>query len=525
MTEPIANYLRIYREQAPETTRPGIDAVASLPAVLAAFREATGWSLQYRRGAKSSPANDPAWSVAVAPGLGVAPGQLALVPAKPGSQETGVCVDSGAAKQLATALAQMLSEILRTQRALWQREAELAAGVPVVSRNDGQKHLAVRLRSVLRGGAEAIGCHAAALYLLDEATTCLKLRSCWGLPPERLTAPPRPLQGALGDLEAMLGHAVVLEDTTRFRQWNVPEDFPGAACVPVATPTTVLGTLWVFSNTPRNLTDRETNVLEIVAGKIGADLEREMLLREGVEAAGLKRQLSAAQRIQQSQLPTTAPMIEGWDLAGWTSGSTSLGASFHDWFPLPDGSLALALGGVDSTGMEAALVANAVRTALRCHASHQPNPAALLQLVSSTLWAGSAGDQAASLFCGVIGSKGDRIRIAAGGRVRALHILPDRWEALSPFPAMVGTEPATTYSLDERTLRPGHALVIFHDRCGVSRDKAAPPIPDNRLAEPLVGKTGLPSRELLTLARDRLMAESPARSDDCAVLVVRRTAP
>ena len=65
---------------------------------------------------------------------------------------------------------------------LWQREAELAAGVPLVPHREDQKHLAARLEAVLRAGAEAVGGDAIALYLLDEATTELKLRCSWGLP-------------------------------------------------------------------------------------------------------------------------------------------------------------------------------------------------------------------------------------------------------------------------------------------------------------------------------------------------------
>ena len=170
-----------------------------------------------------------------------------------------------------------------------------------------QGHLATRLEAVLRSGAEAIGCHAAALYLLDEATSKLKLRSCWGLPLDRLTAPARPLQGAVADLEALLGHAVVLEDTRLLRHWNVPEDFPAAACVPVSTPTTILGTLWVFSSEKRDLNDHQTNILEVVAGRVAADLEREMLWNEAMAAAEFKTQLAAAERLQRERASHDCP--------------------------------------------------------------------------------------------------------------------------------------------------------------------------------------------------------------------------
>src|SRR5262249_30680354 len=155
---------------------------------------------------------------------------------------------------------------------------ELAAGVPVASRQGEEPHLAERLEAVLKGGAEAVGCQAAGLYLLDEATSELKLRAVWRLPEERLLAPARPLRGAVADLEALVGHAVMLEDTSLLPHWRCPEDFPAAVCVPVSSPSIPLGTLWTFSDRPRDFTPEETNLLEIVAGRLAADLEREMLL-------------------------------------------------------------------------------------------------------------------------------------------------------------------------------------------------------------------------------------------------------
>ena len=161
------------------------------------------------------------------------------------------------ARALASAIAGMLDELQQTRHVLWQREAELAAGVPLVPLSDEESHLAEKLQTTLRGAAEAVDCQAAALYLIDEATTELKMRSCWGLPFERLMAPARPMKGELADLEALLGHAVVLENTALMPGWKSPEDFASAVCVPVASATMLLGTLWVFGAEVRDFTDQQ----------------------------------------------------------------------------------------------------------------------------------------------------------------------------------------------------------------------------------------------------------------------------
>lgn len=147
--------------------------------------------------------------------------------------------------------------------------------------------LSARLEAVLRGAAEGLDCDAAALYTLDAATTELAMRSMWGLAPSRLIEDARPLRGAIADLEAMCGRAVVLEDDTMNTYWRVPEPCAAAVCLPIATSSTVLGTLWFFCESPRQIGDKTTNLMEIVAGRLAVELELEELRdahREGLWA-------------------------------------------------------------------------------------------------------------------------------------------------------------------------------------------------------------------------------------------------
>ena len=146
--------------------------------------------------------------------------------------------------------------------------------------------------------------------------------------------------GAAADLEALVGHAVALEDTSRLSHWRVPEEFRSAVCVPISSPTVPFGTLWAFCDRPRKFSDEDSNLIEIVAGRVAADLERSMLLHEKLAARRFRRQLEQASRWQQNRLPQIKPLLDGWQIAGWTTHGDSLGGNFHDWCVLPDGNLA-----------------------------------------------------------------------------------------------------------------------------------------------------------------------------------------
>jgi len=523
VTTSSVNHLKLFEGRSPETAQPDIENVAGLPALLRAFEEVTGWSLVYHCGAKPIHRTQLAWSAPADPGVGTAPGHVRLDPVRSASAASDA-PDPKAISRFSSALQTLLRELLATRHALWQREAELAAAVPVVVRPDERSHLAVRLQSALRSGAEAVGCQAAALYLLDEATTTLKLRASWGLPRDRLTEPPRPLRGALADLEAMLGHAVVLEDSAMFQQWNPPEDFPSAACVPVATPTTILGTLWFFCNARRDFNERETGVLEMAAGRLAADLEREILIQESATGSDLKRQLDAAQRIQRNQLPTIAPMIQGWDLAGWTSQAQAVGGDFYDWFSLPRGALAFAVGDVAGKGIEAAMVASTLRAAVRSHGQYHRNADTLMSQVNLTLWTGSAGDQSASLVCGFVEADSDRVRLSAAGRPGVILVRPERWESLHDQTPPLGESPESRYRQLQARVQPGHALVIYSAGLVTALNGESDIERQNQLARAVTPRLRAPAKEMLAAAKSCLKeGVGPNRSTDRTLLILKRT--
>lgn len=518
--------LRIFAEDEPKPTSPESREPGRLAEIVEAFRQATGWSLEYRSEETPSQPNDLTWSAPAIPGVGKTLGHLRLDSAGSTDSDRTGASDREAASRLASALSGLVGDLAATQRALRNREAELAGLVPAPGGKGDPAGLAARIEAALKAGVEGVGCRAAALYLLDDATTQLKLRACWGLPTRRLVDPPRPLQGSLADLEAMLGHAVVLESMEIQKHFHAPEGFAAAVCVPVSTPTTILGTLWVFSDTERDFNDRQTNLIELTAGRIAADLERESLLTAGVDATEIKRQLAAAERLQRHQLPTIPPLLDGWDVAGWTAQAQAVGGDFFDWFGLPDGLVGVAVGDVMQRGIEAALSASTLKAALRSHGQYQRQVDALIRQVNLTLWQGSAGDQYASLFCGLLETATGQIRYASAGQPAVILVRPGLWESLTRTAPPLGESPETDYPAHECTLRPGEALAVVSSGVRNALEGADQPLGEASLAELLSGSLDLSAQELLAHVRRRLesLARSP-ESDDQTILVVKRTAP
>jgi serine phosphatase RsbU (regulator of sigma subunit) len=436
------------------------------------------------------------------------------------SSTNGPLCDQQQVQAFAEVFGDLLRELSQTRHALWQREAELAAGVPVASHADEQMHLASRLEAILKAGAKAVDCQAAAAYLLDDSTRSLKLRTCWGLPKNRFLEAPRQLRGAAADLEALVGHAVVLEDTRLLPHWRVPEEFRSAVCVPISSPTVPLGTLWMFCDRARGFSEDESNMIEIVAGRMAAELEREMLLQESVLSRKLNRQAEHATHWQQSRLPRIKPLLPKWQVAAWTKQGDTLGGDFHDWFVLPDGSLAVTVGDAEGKMFEAALTAASVQTALKSHAWYRHTAQEMVERVNETLWAASCGDQFASMFYAMIQPESGQFEHVAAGHMHAA-VIGDTFRPLaSGAIEPLGTQPDSHYIGVFDELAAGEILVVISEgaqrELKVDRNPALWKFIDAHRqcdADTLIGKA---CSFLEQFTGDR-------SSDDQTILIVKRT--
>jgi len=237
--------------------------------------------------------------------------------------------------------------------------------------------------------------------------------------------------------------------------------------VPISSPTTPFGTLWTFCDHGRDFSVDETNLLEIVAGRIAADLERAVLLNQTLKLRSLARQLTHAAQWQQHRLPRIKPMLPGWDLSGWTAQAGALGGDFHDWFVLHGGDLAVAVGDAQGKMFESGLTTATLHTALRAHAAYGHTVQQVAERINETLWTASVGDQFASLFYANLQPETGAVEHVAAGHVYAA-VVGDSLRTLAPSDTLpLGTQPDSDYAAVSDRLERGEMLVAISE--GVHR--------------------------------------------------------
>jgi serine phosphatase RsbU (regulator of sigma subunit) len=305
--------------------------------------------------------------------------------------------------------------------------------------------------------------------------------------------------------------------------WKCPEPAAAALCVPISSPTTQLGTLWFFCKRERPFTDQQTNVAEVVAGKIASDLERAVLLQEQSAQKEFQQQLTAAERACENQLPRESPPIPGWHVSGWTEQANSLGGAFYDWRMIDDSSLLVMLGDACENGIEAALASTALRTALRATAESRLNVDELLRRANQLLWESSSGNWWAGAWLGQIDLNQGRCDFSSLGSPTALWLRDDGWASLAKPAEPLGLEPMLKPEKKQIILAPGQSLVVCNRGLMEASDERGRPIDEAKLAESLLKHASAKPDRILEAIRDTLSRRAwPTPARDRGILVVKR---
>jgi len=370
-------------------------------------------------------------------------------------------VPMDSAQELLIAIERLVDRLDLAEETVRRQEAELATSVGVTSHSDRQRETADRLESILDSVSRSIGAVAGAIYLLDDETSSLKLRSSIGLPKSRLTSPPRDLRGSLADLEALLGNAVLLSDIELMRDWPSPEPFASALVVPIGSSTMPHGTMWFWSENTRSYSPTEVEVANLAAGRVMSEIEQSILGQEVYQSRVIQKQFDTASITQASLLPTSQILNKDFDVNGWTFQNGSIGGGFHYWDVNPQEMMTIAMGNASQQGPDGAIVATGIQSILRTQWQGNSNPVAIMQTINDTMWGLQEADWSASLGLIQINPATGYGSICSAGDVQSFIISHRGFRPIGTPGLRVAARPDTLFASNRFHLQPGEILLSF----------------------------------------------------------------
>ncbi|MFF3517330.1 SpoIIE family protein phosphatase [Streptomyces sp. NPDC002573] len=284
--------------------------------------------------------------------------------------------------------------------------------------------------------------------------------------------------------------------------------------LPFAGSKRVVGVCCLSFKEPRRFPPEERATLSMMAGSLGAAVERvELNTKQHAAAEYLQRRLLPARLSELPRLTTTAR----YQPATVTS---KVGGDWYDVIRLPGERVVLVVGDVEGHAMGSAAVMGQVRTAVAAYATEGHRPAAVIDRTGRLL--AELGTDLFVTCCVVALDTADgTVEVALAGHPEPLVQRPDgsiwRLEAPANVPLSVATPDA--YRGREHTLEPGSLLMLYSNGL-VDWDTADP----GDGAQVLLRSCSREAGADLERLADRLIADVsyPQQRRDDAVLLLAR---
>ena len=185
--------------------------------------------------------------------------------------------------------------------------------------------------------------------------------------------------------------------------------------VPMLAEGTILGVMHVGTLADRRFTDRDVQLLQLVADRIA------LATQASVSEAGR----TAAAALQRSLLPARLPTVAGLEFAArYVPGErVGVGGDWYDLFTLPSGGLGVVIGDVVGRGLGAAVVMSRLRSALRAYALDGGEPDEVLDKLDRKVQHFEPGVMATVLYATLEPSL-ERLQLSSAGHLPPVLTLP-----------------------------------------------------------------------------------------------------
>lgn len=235
--------------------------------------------------------------------------------------------------------------------------------LPILAEVSQQLAVSVDLQRTLR---ESVGyitsylqAEAAAVFMLDPGGGTLECRACVG---------PVDIQGLrIPADQGIVGRTVAQNACQMVRDAHADPDFSGKVddetgfvtrsvlCAPLATAQGVIGAIEVINKRDGGLFDEsDRDALRLLAAPTALALNIARMATDLVEQNRIKRELGMARRLQRSLLPRRRR--GPYPLRALNLPAREISGDFYDFFDLPDGRIAFAVGDVAGKGLDASFL-------------------------------------------------------------------------------------------------------------------------------------------------------------------------
>ncbi len=246
---------------------------------------------------------------------------------------------------------------------------------------------------------------------------------------------------------------------------------PGAShlmAVPVGAEPSSRGILLVADKESRHgvgpFEESDRRTLALFANQAATALETAYLHKQALEKERLEREIELAADIQRRLLPTTFPIVEGFELAGWSRPARHVGGDFYDLMRTDEGRIGAVLADVSGKGLPAALMVSTIHSAMRLLVEQEEIGPELVRLLNRHISASTAPNKFITLLLAELDPSTGEVCYVNAGHNPGLVIRGDGSVGeLSSGGLPLGLFGESSYEGGRLHLEPGDLLCVYSD--------------------------------------------------------------
>ncbi|WP_407421096.1 SpoIIE family protein phosphatase [Methanobrevibacter sp.] len=155
------------------------------------------------------------------------------------------------------------------------------------------------------------------------------------------------------------------------------------------------------------------------------------------EKQRIEAELSIAEKIQQSNLPTHSIENENYSIFGFSQPAKEVGGDFYDYYELDSENVAVVIGDASGKGIPAAILATIAQSIIKQLLKSEKDPSKVLYLLNNQLCENNTEMMFVTLWLGIYNRKTKMMTFSNAGHNSPLIMKDGKFEALKVDPGIV----------------------------------------------------------------------------------------
>jgi serine phosphatase RsbU (regulator of sigma subunit) len=326
--------------------------------------------------------------------------------------------------------------------------------------------------------------------------------------------------------QSLLVRDTSLDEALRNRVSISEQNVRTLMAVPLQTEDRVIGLIYVdFPALATNLRPRDLDLLTVLANVAAIRIEQERLGLVEVAEELHAQELEQAAEIQRRLLPEHAPEVPGVDLAGSNAACRTVGGDYYDFFPLPEGRVAVVLADVSGKGLPASLLMASLQARVQVLLEEPDDLPRVMSRLDRMMAKSCPDNRFVTMFLCLLDARtGEMSYCNAGHNPPMLVRAGGRVEQLRGGGTALGMFPGLGYEERRCSLEEGDLLAVFSDGVTEASSPEEEEFGEQRLSDLLAearGETAACVLDRIAQALSEWTAGAPP-TDDITVVAIRR---